>query len=188
MFAVLHKVKDFHCGTKNNGVNTGHSSGNLVCHAAGTANVTHNVKTPNMTRNEETPNVTHNVQTPNMTRNVETPNVTHNVQTASVIDNVQTASVTDNVQTAANVAGDVQTSATPGKRLGMPLLHHQFKIPKAEPSSETVNLPSTSKKLHKNKKRLTRAFRQVLKTKRGVKRLQVNMDLDSKIENCLWKK
>ncbi|KAL5795023.1 hypothetical protein ACOSP7_003617 [Xanthoceras sorbifolium] len=170
MFAVLHKVKDFHCGTKNNGVNTGHSSGNLVCHAAGTANVTHNVKTPNMTRN------------------VETPNVTHNVQTASVIDNVQTASVTDNVQTAANVAGDVQTSATPGKRLGMPLLHHQFKIPKAEPSSETVNLPSTSKKLHKNKKRLTRAFRQVLKTKRGVKRLQVNMDLDSKIENCLWKK
>ncbi|KAL5743429.1 hypothetical protein ACOSQ2_026545 [Xanthoceras sorbifolium] len=147
MFAALRKVKDFHCGTQNNGVNTGHSSGNLVGHAIETAIVTHNV---------------------------ETPNVTHNVETPSVTHNVQTASVTHNVQTAANVAGNVQSSATPGKRLGMPLLHHQFKIPKAEPSSEPVNLPisfvppvleqpsgvgpSTSKKRRKNKKKANKSF------------------------------
>ena len=62
---------------------------------------------------------------------------------------------------------NVQTSATPGTSLGLPLPHHPFRRPEPEPSSETVNLPisfvppvlrqpsgigtSTSKKQRKNK-------------------------------------
>ncbi|TXG69959.1 hypothetical protein EZV62_004894 [Acer yangbiense] len=162
-----------------------------------TPNVAHNVQTPSVTANVQAANVTANVQAANVhAANVHAANVQDasvqdanvhaaNVQAANVQDanvhaanvqdaNVHAANVTANVQ-ASNVTANMQTSATPGTSLGLPLPHHQFKIPKAEPSSETVNLPisfvpsvlqqpsgvgpSTSKKRRKNKNKANKRFR-----------------------------
>ncbi|KAK3218426.1 hypothetical protein Dsin_012396 [Dipteronia sinensis] len=162
LFDALRKVKDFNYGTEMQ-----------------TAIVTHNVQIPSVAHNVQIANATHNVQAANVTANVQDANVhadvTHNVLAANVQDaNVQDANVTANVQ-AANVTANMQTSATPGTSLGLTLPHHQFKIPKAEPSSETVNLPisfvpsvlqqpsgvgpSTSKKRRKNKNKANKRFR-----------------------------
>ncbi|KAK4839914.1 hypothetical protein QYF36_025905 [Acer negundo] len=83
--------------------------------------------------------------------------------------NVQSANVTITVQVV-----NVQTSETLGTSLGLLLLHHPFKRPEPEPSSETVNLPisfvppvlrqlsgvstSTSKKQRKNKDKANKRF------------------------------
>ncbi|KAK1577975.1 hypothetical protein Q3G72_026565 [Acer saccharum] len=195
LFDALRKVKGFNYGPYGTEIQTA-----IVTHNVQTANVAHNVQTPNVAHNLQTPNVTANVEAANVTANVkdanvQTPNVAHNVQTPSVTANVQAANVTANVQdanvqtpnvahnvqtpsvtaNASNVTANMQTSATPGTSLGLPLPHHQFKIPKAEPSSETVNLPisfvpsvlqqpsgvgpSTSKKRRKNKNKANKRFR-----------------------------
>ncbi|KAI9160167.1 hypothetical protein LWI28_005696 [Acer negundo] len=180
LFDALRKVKDFNYGPYGTEIQTA-----IVTHNVQTANV----QTPNVVHNVQTPNVAHNVQAANVTANVQdanvhAANVTANVQdanvhaanvTANLQDaNVHAANITANVQ-ASNVTANMQTNATPGTSLGLPLQHHQFKIPKAEPSSKTVDLPisfvpsvlqqpsgvgpSTSKKRRKNKNKANKRFR-----------------------------
>ncbi|KAK2652434.1 hypothetical protein Ddye_012290 [Dipteronia dyeriana] len=205
LFDALRKVKDFNYGTEmQTAIVTHNVQTPNAAHNVQTPNAACNVQTPSVAHNVQAANVTanvhaaHNVQTANVTHNVQASNVQDanvqdanvqdaNVHTANVTANVQAANVTTNVQAAnvaanvtanvqaANVTANMQTSATPGTSLGLSLPYHQFKIPKAESSSETVNLPisfvpsvlqqpsgvgpSTSKKRRKNKNKANKRFR-----------------------------